>query len=352
MLMYWLFAAGVASVIAVSVLDARRARPVASLRRKYDRGTSLSQKGDLQEAIAAFDEVIEHGRDTTGDAFALLVANSMLQKALALCDLGGVDEPVAICQEIDQRFGRARNLGLQLAESRALLLRAQTLKVANRPDAGAVSPAELLDEIEDRFGSSRDGPILAIVAQARVAKAGLLAERGRVEEALAILDQVMSSATRGLGAQADVIAASVLAQKGTLLESKGNLAEALVAYGSLRVRASRMGAPRIEAGALVGEGRVLQALGRHGEALTMCDEAIAFGSPSHPIPRVYLVEATKHRADALWALGRRPEAISAVDDLIRSARDWDDQALVAEMSTARQRIASLAGSSADGQPTP
>ena len=336
-----LLVAGAAGAILTLIIEARRSRSLAPVQHRYEQGMLLMEEGRPSEAIAVFDTIIAEDGDATKDAIRAIVANSMLQKAEALRGADRPQDAVATCWDVDRRFGGEHHPGLQLAVCRALLLRAQ---LAVGP-GNSVDPAVgLIDELISRFDGSRDRYMVRVVAESQIIKAGIVGENGRLQEAFAILAQVVAAASQQAGTQADVVVVSALTQRGSLLEAAGDLEAALITYRASRERAARNPALRLagEAGALGGEGRVLQALGRPEEALAKYEEILSFDELSRPLPRRYLVDAAKGKVDMLWKLGRREEALSGADQLVRLARTWGDNDLLAETSRGREWMVSRA----------
>lgn len=333
----------------------KRSTPLGSLRHRYEGGLSLAESGQPAEALRVFDALLAEAGDAGGNSHQSVVANATLQKGEALSALGRNEQAVEACLDVEHRYGDQGDRRLRLAVCRAMLLRAHILLKAHLvigPAAPADQPIEILEEIIARFGDSRDKYIGRYVAQARVAKAWILGERGRMAEASEILDGVLAAASGGVGAQADVVVVSALAEKGSLLEAAGDFEAALGAYREARHRAAQNPTLGLERGGLVSEGRVLQALGRHEEALAAYDAILKSDEIDRPLRRWHLIEASKAKANLLWKLGRRQEALLSAGELTRLAEQWGDRDLSAEATGVREWMLAHDGVPDGQRPSP
>jgi tetratricopeptide (TPR) repeat protein len=328
---------------------------VQSLRRRFKEGEAAIDAGNPAKALLLFEGVISEARASKIGAIQVVMANAMLKRADVLGRLGRIEDAEATYQEIDARFGREQLTGLQLAACRALLEHSSLLLMARlrESEGGSLErQSELLDVLLGRYGSSSDKYIRRYVAQARVSQAGILGEAGNIEQALAALDGVLDETNRLPGPQSDAAALSAMTQKASLLEERGDLEGALAVRRASRERAtlstsvSTLG----QAGAVIGEGRILLALGRPEEALSAYGQLLSLGESGSAVMRPYVIEAERNMANTYWKLGRQREAIATADVLISLARKWGDSDLLKETKEIREAMARTAKDSVSHSP--
>ena len=79
--------------------------------------------GNVEEAIAVYDEVIARFGSTTEVQVRKYVAEAMVKQGEVLESLGGKEEAIEVYDEIIRRFGEAREPALREQVGRALLKR-------------------------------------------------------------------------------------------------------------------------------------------------------------------------------------------------------------------------------------
>jgi tetratricopeptide (TPR) repeat protein len=314
-----------------------------SLQQRYERALWLTQNGRHEEAIAVLEAISDEAAARGGIRARTVAANAMLQRAVALDAIGRSSEAARLCVDIEGEYGGDGDSGMQLAVGRALLLRAHLARMerpTGKPDERE-SLTEELNNLVDRNGASPDPAMRRVVAEARIITAARLGEGGDTAAGLAILDELVATAGRRLGSQADRVVSAALAEKGSLLEGAGDYEAALAAYRASRDRTNLDGSLRLlgQAGGLVHEARVLRALGRPAEAIAAYDEILSLVVANQQPARRYVIEAAKGKANTLWKLGQRSEAVQALDHLVELARQWGDTGLRTETQKAREWMA-------------
>jgi tetratricopeptide (TPR) repeat protein len=229
---------------------------------KNGRAEILKALGRLQEALAAYEEVIQ---EHPGDVFAKSGRGEILKA------LGRLPEALAAYGEVIEEHP-----GDVVAKTG----RAEVLKALGRLSEALVA----YDEATEQHAES----VVAKNGRAEVLKA-----LGRLPEALAAYGEVIEEHPE------DVVAKTGRAE---VLKALGRLPEALAVYGEVIEEHPE------DVVAKNGRAEVLKALGRLPEALVAYDEAIEQHAES--------VVAKSGRAEVLKALGRLPEALVAYDEAI------------------------------------
>ena len=241
-------------------------------------GLALSGLGRHEEALASYDRAakIDPRRAVTH-----------LDRALPLARLGRHEEALASCEKATRALSKHERDGAKSGKAQA----------GRRDTAGSKSA----------------------VAQAHLVRASILAEMGRVEEALASCDQAVDNddslarahllrakVLAGMGRQADALGAcdrsieldrydeNARVLRADLLAKAGRATEALAAYDA----AIDLGP--MYADVHLRKARMLAALGRYDDALCCCNRALDL-DPSHADAHVY-------KGDMRARIGRNAEA--------------------------------------------
>ncbi len=172
------------------------------------------------------------------------------------------------------------------------------------------------DEVVRMFGESDKPADLEQVSMALVNKGQALGRLGRAEEALAVLDDVVQRFRMNDGESYPLAVATALASKGEMLSALDRHMEALAAWDEVARRFGESRMPALEAPvahAMVGTAAVaLNELDRPQQALDSCDEMLErFGKSASPALHREVAAAMVGRGHALIALKRVDEAISA-----------------------------------------
>ncbi|MYA89878.1 MAG: tetratricopeptide repeat protein, partial [Boseongicola sp. SB0662_bin_57] len=198
------------------------------------------------------------------------------------------------------------------------------------------------DEVIRRFGGSDAPAELEQVSLALVNMGQALGRMGRSEEALATLDDAVLRFGGDDGQNQPLAVATALMSKGVLLRDLNRHADALVAWeeAARRFRGSKVPAlEAVVASALVGTAIALIELNRHVEALEACDEVLErfgkIGSPGHHGEVAVAMVASGH---ALYALNRVDEAIGAWGAVAERFERSDSPGIVEQVASALANI--------------
>jgi len=219
----------------------------------YKKGLDLSNNGSYEEAVKAYDKVIEIDPN---------YGNAWMRKGYSLHSLAVFNKNLSMYDESLKAFDRAvelipdndtRNLALAWdGRAIALMSMGNILEDAGRQDEAKIRREEALVSYERAIELDPNFTGL----EARLYKAGILADLGRYNESIDAFDEIIET----LPANDTLYAAIVLTDKGIVLENMGDHEEALNAFDSvLELDPSNMIA-------MQGKGTALQSLGRISEA--------------------------------------------------------------------------------------
>ncbi len=197
------------------------------------------------------------------------------------------------------------------SEASELLKRALVLAENGRlQDAVAV-----WDEVIQKFGKSDSPTDREWVSQAFVNKGKALGVLGRVEEALTVLDEVVRRFGEDTGEANPPAVATALSSKGGMLNNLDRHTEALAAWNEVTRRFGKSRVPALEklvVDALIGTAVALKTLNRPQEALEVWDEVLErVDKRDSPVLHGNLSIAMVGRGHALIAQNRLDEAINA-----------------------------------------
>ena len=185
---------------------------------------------------------------------------------------------------------------------------------------------EACEEIVARFGSSDHPSVIERVAEARLNKGAILAESGRMEDAIRVFDDVVrySAGHDGPGNTDDHWAAA-LTNKGLALADLGRATEAVEAFDEVVVRLGRSDLPDIlekVSRAVFNKGIALSELGRNEDALRTYSEAVelihrlvAPEVAPEVVERAF--KACVNKAGVQADLGRLDESLETYEDALK-----------------------------------
>ncbi|NLX39986.1 MAG: tetratricopeptide repeat protein [Methanothrix sp.] len=217
-----------------------------------------------EDAIIAYDEALKLDPD---------YGNAWMRKGYSLHSLAAFNKNLSMYDESLKAFDRAielipdndtRNLAFAW-EGRAIALTGigNILEDAGRQDEARASWEEALEAYERAI--ELDPSYTGL--EARLYKAGILAELGRYNESIDSFDELIET----LPASYALYAATVLTEKGNVLQMMGDYEGAIIAFdGALELDPSSMIA-------MQGKGTALQSLGRISEADAAFAEAEELG---------------------------------------------------------------------------
>ena len=151
------------------------------------RSHALENHEQLDQAIAICDEVVQRFGSSDQPELMKRVAWALVGKGFALSHLNRSEEEIAAYDEVVLRFGSSDQFELLEEVAGALVHKGLTLNILNRFEEGIAA----YDQVVRRF-ASRDRPeLLEHVARALLYKGSTLRQLERSEEAIAVYDEVV-----------------------------------------------------------------------------------------------------------------------------------------------------------------
>ncbi|MBI2303537.1 MAG: tetratricopeptide repeat protein [Chloroflexi bacterium] len=173
-----------------------------------NKGVALGQLGRSQEEVAVYDEVVRRFGEDSAPALREPVAKALFNKGVALGQLGRSEEAVAVYDEVVRRFGEDSAPALREPVAKALFNKGVRLGQLGRSQEAVA----VYDEVVRRFGEDSAPALREQVAQALFNKGVRLGQLGRSQEAVASLcrawrardalpdgGELVASALRALG---------------------------------------------------------------------------------------------------------------------------------------------------------
>ena len=281
-----------------------------------NKGKALGRLGRAEEAQAMLDDVVRRFGADNGEGHTLAVATALTSKGGMLSNLDRHTEALAAWDEVARRFGKSPEPALEALVTNALVGMAVALNTLNRPREAL----EACDEVLERFGKSDPPGLHGEVAVTMVGRGHALFALGRVDEAInawgAVVDRFGTSDSLRIVEQV----ASALANIGSALFQLGRLEEALTAFDGVVQSYKASDAPilrEVVARSFANRGNVLVTLKRETEALSSWEEAIG-GFEAGGLPEVAepFCNALMNRAAVLHHAGRPDEALELWADVV------------------------------------
>ena len=306
-----------------------------------NKGKALGGLGRAEEALAVLDDVVQRFGAENGEGHPLAVATALAGKGGMLSNLNRHTEALATWNEVARRFGKSRVPALEALVANALVGTAVALNTLNRH--GEV--LEACDEVLERFGKSGSPALHRELAAAMVGRGHALIALGRVDEAISAWGAVVERFGRSDSLRIVGQAASALANIGTALFQSGRLEEALTAFDGVVQSYKGSDAPilrEVLARCFVNRGNVLAALKRETEALSSWEEAIR-GFEAGGLPEVAepFCNALMNRAAALHNAGRPDEALQMWGEVVERFGADDRPRLLAMVANAQTNRGAL-----------
>jgi len=148
----------------------------------YQRGNALRRRGELPEAIEAYDALTVRFGDSSDADTRRRVAEGLFNKAFVLEQLDRGDASLATYDAVVARYGSAHEPDLQLQAAMALYNKAYvTWKQRGQAEAALRTFAEVVT----RFKDSPEPALRDQVAKAMLSQADIRLELGRPDDASA-----------------------------------------------------------------------------------------------------------------------------------------------------------------------
>ncbi len=306
-----------------------------------EKGLVLGQLNQNEEALAAYDDVIDTFGECTEPVLVGEVGRALVNKANRLADLSQHEEALSVYDEVLTRFGDSQEPVLREAVARALNNKGATLIALDRQDDAVAS----FNDIVNRLGDAQDSGLAEQVAQALLRKGHYLFELNRYEEAIAAYDDVIKlfgesqelALRNELGYALNKKAATLL--KMNRHEEAIRLADEVVQRFGDAIESTLQ--ERV-ATALLGKGMILDFHKRDEEALIAYNEvAKRFSRAPDPSLRSSVVSALISKANKLKALNRQEEASATYRSVVNDFGDATEPALREQVEEARAALQSM-----------
>ena len=278
---------------------------------------ALAESGQLQDAVAVWDEVILRFGESDAPADREQVSHALVNKGKALGGLGRAEEALAVLDDVVRRFGADNGEGHPLAVATALAGKGGMLSNLDRHTEALAT----WNQVARLFGNSRVPAVEALVANALIGTAVALNTLNRHGEALEACDEVLERFGKigSPGLQGELAAAMV--GRGHALIALNRVDEAINAWGAVVERFGRSDSLRIVeqvASALANVGTALFQSGRLEEALTAFERVVqSYKGSNAPILREVIARCLAARGNVQAALERETEALSSWEEAIR-----------------------------------
>lgn len=313
------------------------------------KGHNLDGLGRIEEAIAAYDEVIARFVSSTEPEVIRWVAWARVDKVRDLLKLQRYREAIALADEVVQQASVEGSEDLSRQLGWALSDKARALEELEWPEEALAT----FDEIIARFSVSLDASLVEQTAAVLVDKGRLLSRMDRHEEAVAAFDEVVArfgrTADRGLRIQV----AWALTSKGRSLRELSRKDEALAAYDQTVARfadSQESKLVRQAAAALVDKGLCLESMGRNTDALNAYDDVVGrFAARKDAEIEPEIVSARYFKASLLASLERFEEALALNEELTSQHRESNAPLVASRVAAAWVNKARCLGKLERGQ---
>ena len=278
---------------------------------------ALAERGRLQEAVAAWDEVDRRFGASDAPADRQQVSQALVNKGKALGRLGRVEEASAVWDDVVQRFGADDGEGLPVAVATALASKGGMLGNLDRHTEALAA----WNEVARRYGKSLAPELQTPVANARLGRAAALNALNRHGEALEACDEVLERFGKNGSSALQGELAAAMVGRGHALIALNRIDEAMNAWSAVVECFARSDSPRIVeqvVSALANIGTALFQSGRLEEALTTFEGVVRnYTASDAPILREVVARSFANRGNVLAALKRETEALSSWEEAIR-----------------------------------
>ena len=277
----------------------------------FNKGLALGRLDRHEEEIVAYDAIVGcYGENET------LVAIALFNKGVTLYNLNRQREALAVFDEVILCYGESETPVVVEQVATALFNKGVVLGELNRHEEELVA----YDEVVGRYGENGMLVIVEQVATALFNKGMALHGLNRLEEAIVSYDEI---ARRYEENETPIIVeqvATALFNKGIALDGLNRLEEAVVAYGEVVSRYEESEAPVVVeqvATALVSKGVVLSKLNRYEDAFVAFDEVLGrYGDHEMPVFLERVAAALYNKGVAFGELNRPEEALAAFDEVV------------------------------------
>ncbi|MDR2093523.1 MAG: tetratricopeptide repeat protein [Azoarcus sp.] len=320
----------------------------------FDKGQSLSQQGDPQEAVAVYSEIEQRYGNDIDPALRNQIVTALFDNAANLGREGNLAAAVQVYAEIEQRYGD----GDKSWAVWALLYQGELQRQLRNMKAAIAA----FDRLDQRFGQERDEAIRPLVADALHKKAETLASTGDVKSAADTYDEIgrrfaedRDVAFRQRALRALFAKGELLGKQGTGEETDtgvawptptaGDSAAAIAVYDDIVRRFGRDSDPAIRnavGSTLLKKSEALRLAGDNQGTIAVYDDIIErFGKDDTQVSRILVATVLFRKGLAQGRLNDVDAANASFDEVSRRfglEADPRLRKIVNQANTARQKL--------------
>ncbi len=300
----------------------------------FGKALALAKNGRLQDAVAAWDEVVQRFGESDAPMNLEQVSMALVNKGKALLRLGRLEEALAAWNEITQRFGKSRMPALEVPVVNALLGTAFALNKLNRHGEAL----EACDKVLERVGKSVSPALQCELAAVMVERGRALIALNRVDEAMNAWGAVAERFEDNNHPSILAMVAYAEARRVNLLEQLGRYEEALAVWDEIERRFRNSDVPRLvtlAAISFLGKSTDLFELNRTEEALATCDQAVGrFGDSVVPGVVDTVAGVLLSKGIMLAAAHRNEEALAVWNEIERRFGNGDEPRISNKVASA------------------
>ncbi len=305
-------------------------------RELFENALALAENDRLEEAVAAWDEVVRTFWESDAATDLEHVSMALVNKGKALSRLGRAEEALAAWNETARRFDKSRVPALEVAVVNALHGKAIALNTLNRHREAM----ETCDEVLERVGNSSSPALQGELAAAMVERGHALILLNHADEAMDAWGAVVERFGRSDSPRIVEPVAATFANIGTGLLQSGRLKEALAAFERAMQSCKASDTPilrQVTAHCFANRGHVLAALERETEALSSWEEVIrGFEAGGFPDGAEPYCDALTNSAAVLHNAGRYEEALQLWGKVAERFEDNNEPVILAMVANAER----------------
>ncbi len=304
----------------------------------YNTAIALENSNGPEDALAAYDKVIDRFRARKSPDIQETVARSLVNKGAVLHESGRPKEALTVFDDVSSRFGQSGSAEILEPVASALVNKSTTLLALNRLEEALT----VCDQVVSRFGASGKSNAFKPVAvgQALVNKGDILHKLNRSDEALSAYDEVVSriDETEADSSQLLELVARSLVNKAAACFGLNRFDQALAICDEVVIRfgdSDNCALRCAAAQALLNKGIALDDSRRPEEAVAVCDELVnRFGASKNDSLLNFVAQAFLAKGSALGSLNRAEHAIAAYDEVVRRFGNRNTLALLEKVAIA------------------
>ena len=282
----------------------------------FNRGLKEGQLGKVEAEIATYDEVVARFGASDVPELQEGVARALVSKGIVQGHGGEVEAAIATCDEVVARFGANESPNIQIQVAIALVYRGIVQGHGGEVEAAIAT----CDEVVARFGANESPNIQMQVAMALVNKGVAQGQVGEVEAEIATYDEVVARFGASESPNIQIQVAMALVYRGIVQGQVGEVEAEIATYDEVVARFGAGGVPELQeevAKALVNKGVVQGHGGEVEAAIATCDEVVArFGASESPNIQIQVAQALINKASVQGKIGEVEAEIATCDEVV------------------------------------